>query len=129
VASAPGTSGTKRARRVKALCSFCCKPDTEVGTLVAGPGVFICDECVALCADIVARKPAYVAQMESWDQSADLDNIMASLPRVAQAGAQVEDTLGKLARQAHGLGASWTAIGAALGVSRQWAWQRFAGDD
>ena len=30
-------------------CSFCGKKRTEVAKLVAGPGVFICDECVAAC--------------------------------------------------------------------------------
>jgi len=30
------------------VCSFCLKPTSEVTKMVAGPGVFICDECVAL---------------------------------------------------------------------------------
>ena len=34
-------------------CSFCGKSQHEVAKLIAGPKVFICDECVALCADIV----------------------------------------------------------------------------
>jgi hypothetical protein len=34
-------------------CSFCGKSQHEVRKLIAGPTVFICDECVALCADIV----------------------------------------------------------------------------
>jgi ATP-dependent protease Clp ATPase subunit len=33
----------------KVTCSFCGKKRTQVAKLVAGPGVFICDECVALC--------------------------------------------------------------------------------
>ncbi len=33
----------------KLACSFCAKPHTQVAKLVAGPGVFICNECVALC--------------------------------------------------------------------------------
>jgi ATP-dependent Clp protease ATP-binding subunit ClpX len=37
-------------------CSFCGKAQTEVKTLVAGPGVFICDECVQLCQAIIAKK-------------------------------------------------------------------------
>jgi hypothetical protein len=43
-------------RRVVATCSFCMKSNTEVGALVAGPGVFICNECVDLCAQIIAAK-------------------------------------------------------------------------
>jgi hypothetical protein len=34
-------------------CSFCGKSQHEVRKLIAGPTVFICDECVALCTDIV----------------------------------------------------------------------------
>jgi ClpX C4-type zinc finger len=34
-------------------CSFCGKPDTKVDKLVAGPGVYICNECVALAASII----------------------------------------------------------------------------
>ena len=34
-------------------CSFCGRTQDEVNKLIAGPGVFICDQCVALCSDIV----------------------------------------------------------------------------
>jgi ATP-dependent Clp protease ATP-binding subunit ClpX len=37
-----------------AYCSFCGKSQHEVSHLIAGPTVFICDECVDLCADIIA---------------------------------------------------------------------------
>ena len=37
------------AERTEVACSFCGKDRTEVTKLVAGPGVFICDACVALC--------------------------------------------------------------------------------
>jgi len=34
-------------------CSFCAKSQHDVRTLIAGPSVYICDECVDLCVDIV----------------------------------------------------------------------------
>ena len=34
-------------------CSFCGKSQHEVRKLIAGPTVFICDECVELCMDII----------------------------------------------------------------------------
>ena len=34
-------------------CSFCGKPQEQVEKLIAGPGVYICDECVDLCAGII----------------------------------------------------------------------------
>lgn len=36
-----------------AYCSFCGKASTEVKKLIAGPGVYICNECVALAQDII----------------------------------------------------------------------------
>ncbi len=36
-------------------CSFCGKSQSQVKRMVAGPGVYICDECVALCKEIIAN--------------------------------------------------------------------------
>jgi len=52
-----------------ASCSFCGKPNTDVATLVAGPGVYICDECVTLCQLIMESKPASVPQLRAWPPS------------------------------------------------------------
>ena len=38
------------------ICSFCGKNQEEVRKLVAGPGVYICDECVDLCNDILTEE-------------------------------------------------------------------------
>ena len=45
-------------------CSFCGKSQHEVRKLIAGPSVFICDECVDLCNDII-REEVQEAQAES----------------------------------------------------------------
>lgn len=37
-------------------CSFCGKSQKEVKKLIAGPGVYICDECIELCNDIIAEE-------------------------------------------------------------------------
>ena len=37
-------------------CSFCNKAQSEVKTLIAGPGVYICDECIDLCSSIVEEE-------------------------------------------------------------------------
>ncbi len=42
-----GNAATPRA------CSFCRRTEYDVGKLIAGPGVFICDRCVGLCSDIL----------------------------------------------------------------------------
>ena len=37
-------------------CSFCGKFHNEVAKLVAGPGIYICDECVLVCCKIMAKE-------------------------------------------------------------------------
>ena len=37
-------------------CSFCGKSQREVKKLIAGPAVYICDECIELCNDIIAEE-------------------------------------------------------------------------
>ncbi|MET1014381.1 MAG: ClpX C4-type zinc finger protein, partial [Paenisporosarcina sp.] len=37
-------------------CSFCGKSQEQVRKLVAGPGVYICDECIELCTEIVEEE-------------------------------------------------------------------------
>jgi ATP-dependent Clp protease ATP-binding subunit ClpX len=48
-------SGDERERM---KCSFCGKPQEQVRKLVAGPGVYICDECIELCNEIVEEELA-----------------------------------------------------------------------
>jgi ATP-dependent Clp protease ATP-binding subunit ClpX len=38
--------------------SFCGKGEHEIRKLLAGPGVYICDECVTLCQEIIEREQA-----------------------------------------------------------------------
>ena len=40
------------------VCSFCGKSQREVKKLIAGPTVYICDECISLCNDIIAEETA-----------------------------------------------------------------------
>jgi len=52
-------SGTNRGKNHDAkllYCSFCGKSQHEVRKLIAGPSVFICDECVDLCNDIIREE-------------------------------------------------------------------------
>jgi len=37
-------------------CSFCGKSQDQVRRLIAGPGVYICDECIELCSEIIAEE-------------------------------------------------------------------------
>ena len=37
-------------------CSFCGKSQDQVRKLIAGPGVYICDECIQLCSEIIEEE-------------------------------------------------------------------------
>jgi hypothetical protein len=50
---APAAEGDPAPQKTTLYCSFCRKSQHDVRRLIAGPAVFICDECVALCDDIV----------------------------------------------------------------------------
>ena len=43
------------------ICSFCKKPEAEDRKLVAGPGVFICEQCARLCLEMIEQKSAEAA--------------------------------------------------------------------
>ncbi len=51
-------------------CSFCNKTQSEVKTLVAGPGVYICDECIDLCQTIVGSEAADTKKEKASDFAA-----------------------------------------------------------
>lgn len=50
-----------------ARCSFCGKSESMVHKLIEGPGVFICDECVALCNDLISESSMYTNRTSSAD--------------------------------------------------------------
>ena len=58
------------ARNSDIRCSFCNKPQEQVRKLIAGPaGIYICDECVEICADIIEE------EYEEEEEVADSDEI------------------------------------------------------
>lgn len=61
----------KKTEEDKLFCSFCGKNQEVVKKLVAGPGVYICDECIELCTEIVS---------DEWDSNA-LDKSLKDLPK------------------------------------------------
>jgi ATP-dependent Clp protease ATP-binding subunit ClpX len=59
-------SGSNGDSKNTLYCSFCGKSQHEVKKLIAGPTVFICDECVELCMDII-REESKTALVKSRD--------------------------------------------------------------
>ncbi|MEM1065837.1 MAG: ClpX C4-type zinc finger protein [Pseudomonadota bacterium] len=103
-------------------CSFCGKTEREVARLIAGANGYICDACIGTCTEILkATPPGHTGWAEMEDQ--------ALLDGLATAEATVETTRSVLQAMIEELrrrGTSWQKIGAALGITRQAAWERFS---
>ena len=58
-------------------CSFCGKSQKQVKKLIAGPGVYICDECIELCNEIIEEELAEGAEFSLGElpKPAALQNI------------------------------------------------------
>jgi ribosomal protein L37AE/L43A len=114
---------------VIASCSFCGKPDTAVQRLVAGPGVYICNECVELSAAIIAdaanTTAEDVARRRSQYYDRSTEDILAMLPALVRGADRVESELAGWIRRLRDRGTDWQTIADALGVSVDSARQRF----
>ena len=117
-----------------ATCSFCRKNHKDVETLIGAIGVFICNECVDVANDSLAKVRAardpsaprvpfdYPAQLRGA-QSEKLLRLVAGVEPLRQDVAAYQALNVDILRER---GVSWAEIGGALGVSRQAAWKRFA---
>ncbi|MGJ6968078.1 ClpX C4-type zinc finger protein [Streptosporangium sp. G11] len=111
-------------------CSFCAKAETEVAKIVAGPGVYICNECVGLCSSIIGDAPDPSTSAEiPWADTMTDEQILDLLPRIALVSAQVDANLRVWVDRLRDRGVTWSRIGAALGMARQSAWERFSGEE
>jgi ribosomal protein L37AE/L43A len=95
-------SGERKMRKIGGLlrnrlaCSFCGKSRHDVRKLIAGPHVFICDECVHICVGILqddGPAPARAATVQKrrlfdrvrdWFASATTERALGTLPRLAR---------------------------------------------
>jgi ClpX C4-type zinc finger len=118
---------------VRLRCSFCAKTSKDVEKLIAGPGVYICNECVGLCNQILQAErdsPAEpTPEVPAWDESMTDPQILELLPRIAAVGAQTEASLQRLVTILRERRVTWARIGAALQITRQSAWERFSGEE
>jgi len=117
------------------VCSFCAKSAPEVAKIIAGPGIYICNECVQICNDILAadhaqpadadRRDGAEAELLYWQGMTD-QQLLDHLPRIAAVAAQVEGSLTTWVRRVRSRGVAWARIGEALDMTRQSAWERFS---
>jgi len=125
-------------------CSFCTKSQFEVVKLVAGPGVFICNECIDLCNQVIAEEmklsggaAAAAARsgqagappaIRAWDGLSD-DELLGEMVRAHTAHQNVDRAVKRHVAVLRERGVSWARIGEALAITRQSAWERFSGEE
>ena len=123
-------STTETQTALLASCSFCKKDNTQVKKLIAGPGVYICDECVALCDDILAQEAdpgeEAASQARHRFQNPTAEELLARIEGLAGTLRGMERDLERWVTQAHDqLGITWDNLGARLGIDPSVARERF----
>ena len=114
-------------RKLIASCSFCGKPNTDVKKLIAGPGIFICDECVGLCEDIIKTElSADEAEAAAAAyENRPLSEVLDLLPALAKSVVSVEACLSGWVIRLRSGGTSWATIGERLDMTAEAAASRF----
>ncbi|MCE3293533.1 MAG: hypothetical protein K0Q84_2470 [Arthrobacter sp.] len=109
------------------FCAFCGLTPPSGRRLIAGPGVTICEMCVAAAAKILhdsSTEGLPKSMGPIWDQMSDTE-ILQHLPEISRVSLKVEEQLRVWVRVARERKIAWAQIGAALGITRQSAWERF----
>jgi ClpX C4-type zinc finger len=125
-------------------CSFCAKSQFDVLKLVAGPGVYICNECIGLCNQVIAEelerktgqaggevpppKSRTPPTLKVWEALSDED-LLGEMVRAHDAHQNVDRAVALHVAALRARGVSWARIGDALGMTRQSAWERFSGEE
>ena len=105
------------------MCSFCARSASSACRLVAGPGVAICQDCATSSLQLFSSTDNATAEAP-WARMSD-DELLAHLPEISAVATQVEERLCAWVGTARHRRISWARIGAALGMTRQSAWERF----
>ena len=105
------------------MCSFCARSASSSCRLVAGPGVAICQDCATSSLQLFSSTHNATAEAP-WTRMTD-EELLAHLPEISAVATQVEERLCAWVGTARHRRISWARIGAALGMTRQSAWERF----
>ena len=103
-------------------CSFCGKTEKDVARLIGGPSVYICDGCAGTCNKILEATPSTFAGWDKMTNEQLLDGLKTAEATVEATRAVLQAQIEELRQR----NVSWEAIGNALGISRQAAWERFS---
>lgn len=106
-------------------CSFCFKSQHQVKVLVSGPGgIFICSECVEASNKVIAGRLPDVSK-RPHDKDLPTERLLARLRPIEDTVQGKGNQLQWVVELLRSREVSWAQIGAALGISRQSAWERF----
>jgi ClpX C4-type zinc finger len=106
-------------------CSFCFKQH-QVKMLISGPaGLFICDECVDLCTECIAGRFPDRSKFPT-DKDLPTERLLERLQPIEDMLQGKGNQLQRVVEILRSREVSWAQIGAALGISRQSAWERFS---
>jgi hypothetical protein len=121
------TQEQRSSGRTKTLyCSFCFKSHRQVKMLISGPAsLFICDECVDLCNEWVAGRIPDKSKSPS-DKDLPTERLLERLQPIEETLQGKGNQLQRVVEILRSREVSWAQIGAALGISRQSAWERFS---
>ena len=109
-------------------CSFCAKSSEQVARLIGGPSVYICDGCVELCNGILEANPRTTKHLPGLAE-ASTEELVAYLGNAAKITSGIDQHLKETVEVLRTRGQTWEQIGAALGTTRQAAWERFSSDE
>jgi len=107
-------------------CSFCTKSKDHVAKLIAGPGIYICDECIGLCNEILDEDKSQ--SLADWS-ALSTDELMERMVVVAKSRDRVDKVVGGVVKMLRARDVTWSRIGEALGITKQSAWERYSGED
>jgi hypothetical protein len=116
VAAKPIDPGSPSSTSSILHCSFCGKSQHEVSKLIAGPTVFICDECVGLCTDIILGNgdPGFYIGAEEGLSTKSLEELSAlkakAVARITFCRKMLEETAQERPSDAAAIGQRMTEL-------------------
>lgn len=114
---------------VLASCSFCGKGNTDVQRLVAGAGVYICNECVEVAAWVIDDAGRSSSEESSRQRAQfanpSVEDMLAAIPALFRSVERIERELAALVSRLRQQGTDWPTIAEAASVPIDVVRQRF----
>jgi hypothetical protein len=107
------------------ICGFCGFVGTENTRFAGGLGVFMCEDCLRVFSDTMFDTNSTAAVLLIQLSDMDDSEMLRTLPLIESIRAQVTHFERRWVAHLHARNLSWAAIGKAIDISRQAAWERF----